>query len=112
VQQLGDLGGRDRGQDYDQERYAREPGEKADQDQKATGDLEGSYKMRRKSGVWESDLRESENSHGRVDVFENSLREEDQADGQSNEDNASRVPGGSEKSVDLNSSNGRARIWR
>lgn len=67
--------------------------------------------MRGKSGVGESDPREAENSHGRVDEFENSLREEDQAHGQSDEDDASCVPGRSEKSIHRNSSNGRARTY-
>src|SRR5208282_386477 len=79
-----------------------------DQDQKATSDLEGSYKMRGKSGIWESDPREAENSHGRVDEFENSLREEDQAHRQPDEDDASYIPGRSAKSIHRNSSNGRA----
>ena len=77
AEQFCDFGRRDCRQDHDQERYAREPSEKADQDQKATSDLKGSYKMRRKLGVWESNLREAENAHVRVDVFEDALCQED-----------------------------------
>jgi hypothetical protein len=105
AKQFRELGRRNRGQDYDQERNAGDPCEQADQDQKAARNLEGSDEMRSEIGVQKSNLREAEDSQGRVDEFENSLSEKDQACGQSNKDDASCVPGRSEKSIHSNSSN-------
>ena len=84
VRQLGHFGCHNRSQDYDQERYAREPGKQADKDQKTTGDLESSDKMCCKTGVWEADLRKSQHTHMRVDVLQNSLGEENRTDRQPN----------------------------
>jgi hypothetical protein len=77
TEQFWDLGRRDCGQDYDQERNAGNLCEQADQYEQTTSDFEASYKMRGEVGVWESNLREAENAHVRVDVFEEALRQKD-----------------------------------
>jgi hypothetical protein len=91
AEQLRDFRGGDSRGDHDQQRDGSGARPEADQDKQTTDDFECADEMSGEVRVWEPNARETKHAHVRVGEFQDALREEDQADGETNQENACRA---------------------